>query len=514
MSEATVKRTTCARIPTSYGQFQLCHYIDLRTDKEHLALVYGDIAGKIGILTRVHSECFTGDVLGSLRCDCGEQLQVAMKMIAAAGAGLIIYLRQEGRGIGLENKLRAYNLQDQGFDTVDANLMLGHQADEREYSAAAAILQDQKVGSIQLLTNNPDKLESLQALGITIESRRALQPSVHNENAGYLTTKVQRMRHLLALPPQSPHKNGANGDEDAPGTSRDKTAPTDIPSVESGELDAPITAELARLEHYAEDHASRLQRPFVTLTYAQTLDGTIADTDGSPMRISGPESMRMTHALRTRHDAILVGIGTVLQDNPRLTARLVAGNQPQPVILDTHLRTPPHASLYQHPKGVWLASHLNGRAKAAQDDARTYPPQNARVLDIPLDGNGRLDLAALLTTLGQMGIRRVMVEGGSTVINSFLRSRLVDYIVVTIAPRYAGGRHLLSTDTVGDDSTPASAALPGLNNVGTVSAGKDTILWGVPCWTDVPTEEHRCTSAATVAAPANITFNPTAHAAT
>ena len=195
----TVRQLACARIPTDYGQFQLCLYENSKDDKEHLALVAGDVRDKENVLVRVHSECFTGDVLGSRRCDCGDQLHGAMRIIGEEGLGVVVYLRQEGRGIGLLDKLRAYNLQDEGYDTVEANLMLGHQADEREYDIAAAILTDLGVRSIRLLTNNPDKVESLHALGVVVTERVPIQAPVHPENAFYLTTKALRMRHQLDL---------------------------------------------------------------------------------------------------------------------------------------------------------------------------------------------------------------------------------------------------------------------------------------------------------------------------
>ncbi len=194
-----VQQLACARIPTDFGEFQLCLYENSKDDKEHLALVMGDVSDQEQVLVRVHSECFTGDVIGSLRCDCGDQLLGAMRIIGEAGQGVIVYLRQEGRGIGLLDKLRAYNLQDEGYDTVEANLMLGHQADEREYDIAAAILADLGVRSIRLLTNNPAKVESLKALGIDVRERVPIQAPVRPENAFYLSTKVHRMRHQLDL---------------------------------------------------------------------------------------------------------------------------------------------------------------------------------------------------------------------------------------------------------------------------------------------------------------------------
>ena len=192
------KRTVCARIPTNAGEFQLCVY-ETYDDKEHLSISMGDVAGKEDVFVRVHSECFTGDVLGSQRCDCGEQLQTAMKIIAEKGEGALLYLRQEGRGIGLVEKMKAYNLQDEGYDTVEANLMLGHQADERDYTIAAEMLENLGIKSIRLIPNNPTKISGLQELGIKVSNRVSLEPTVNLENEKYLHTKMQRMNHLLSL---------------------------------------------------------------------------------------------------------------------------------------------------------------------------------------------------------------------------------------------------------------------------------------------------------------------------
>jgi GTP cyclohydrolase II len=198
-------REVCARVPTGYGEFQLCLYTNNLDKKEHLALVRGDVYEKENILVRIHSECFTGDVLGSRRCDCGEQLHSAMEMIAQECCGVVVYLRQEGRGIGLLEKLHAYNLQDGGYDTYDANLALGHLADERDYGMAAAILKELGVRSVRLMTNNPGKIADLESYGIPVLERIALVPTVFPDNEAYLLTKVQRMQHLIELDADQPN---------------------------------------------------------------------------------------------------------------------------------------------------------------------------------------------------------------------------------------------------------------------------------------------------------------------
>ncbi len=184
-------------IPTKHGEFTLHYYSNTLDDKEHIALVKGTVADQELVPVRIHSECFTGDVLGSRRCDCGEQLDMALQIIDKAGFGVLIYLRQEGRGIGLLKKLQAYNLQDQGMDTVDANIHLGHLADEREYSVAALILEDLKIKSVELITNNPKKIEGLKKLGINVAGRIPVEAVAHADNVGYLKTKAKKMAHML-----------------------------------------------------------------------------------------------------------------------------------------------------------------------------------------------------------------------------------------------------------------------------------------------------------------------------
>jgi 3,4-dihydroxy 2-butanone 4-phosphate synthase/GTP cyclohydrolase II len=185
------------RLPTKHGEFILHYFSNTLDDKEHMALVKGDVVHQENVPVRIHSECFTGDVLGSRRCDCGEQLAMAMQYIDDFGCGVLVYLRQEGRGIGLLKKLQAYNLQDQGMDTVDANIHLGYLADEREYTIAGLILESLQLQSIKLMTNNPEKISALTDLGINVTGRIPVESVAHDDNVDYLKTKAQKMSHLL-----------------------------------------------------------------------------------------------------------------------------------------------------------------------------------------------------------------------------------------------------------------------------------------------------------------------------
>ncbi len=444
MDTINLERMATTTLPTDAGEFLLHLYHNSLDDKEHMALVSGEVAGQEDVLTRVHSECFTGDVLGSLRCDCGPQLDAAMRLIATEGKGVVLYMRQEGRGIGLLEKLRAYNLQDMGFDTVDANLMLGHQPDLRDYRVAAAMLKDLGVQSVRLLTNNPDKINGLEAEGIDVVERVPLQTAVTDYNAFYLDTKVRRMRHLLDL---------------------------EQPSVNGHDEDLVDKAQV--LDALLERQQIPPARPLVTLSYAQSLDGSIAARRGEQTLISGPESMVLTHMMRARHDAILVGIGTVLSDDPQLTVRLVEGTDPQPIIVDSTLRFPLTSQLLRAGRRPWIFTTRT----AEPERQAALEAAGARVVRLEANERGHVSLDAVLTYLHECAINRVMVEGGARVISNFLATHLADRLVLTIAPLLLGG--LSAVDHLGQVN---GRGIPRLANPIIQAYGKDMVLFGELIW--------------------------------
>jgi 3,4-dihydroxy 2-butanone 4-phosphate synthase/GTP cyclohydrolase II len=192
-----VERVVATRLPTAFGEFEVVGYRSLVDDKHHVAMVKGDVDGQQDVLVRVHSECLTGDVFHSLRCDCGEQLESALAMIESEGQGVLLYLAQEGRGIGLLNKLKAYNLQDKGLDTVDANLELGLPVDLRDYGIGAQILSDLGLSSIRILTNNPKKIRGLEGYGLSVTDQIPIQHEPNPHNEAYLRAKRDRLGHSL-----------------------------------------------------------------------------------------------------------------------------------------------------------------------------------------------------------------------------------------------------------------------------------------------------------------------------
>jgi GTP cyclohydrolase II len=433
--EPVVRAEVSARIPTQYGTFKLILFKSNQDDKEHLAFVMGDVEGKEDVLVRVHSECFTGDVMGSLRCDCGGQLRRAMARIAQAGQGVVLYLRQEGRGIGLADKLRAYNLQDEGYDTVEANVLLGHGPDERDFSLAVAMIKSLGIKSVRLLTNNPKKIKDLEDKGIRVTGREPLEVPPNPENALYLLTKKQKMNHYLSY--------------------------YDFKGEEYQFYDL--------IEWFGKNARSykRQGRPLVTLSYAQTLDGSITHRRGvAGLTISGPETKRMTHWLRAQHRAILVGIGTLLSDDPKLTVMHVEGEPPRPVILDSNLRTPLSAQIFNHPKPPIIVCLPES---ATSERASALRAAGAEILPIP-PCEGKIDLTKLLPALEQRGLDSLMIEGGATVITAFLKQRLADIFILTIAPFFAGGVNAL---------TEPLPSMPRLYQIGSTRVGQDIVLWGV-----------------------------------
>jgi len=198
--ERLVQRVAEAKLPTPYGEFKVIAYKSQTDPAEHLALVMGDVATDDPLLVRVHSQCLTGDVFNSLRCDCGEQIEKAMKLIADEGRGVVLYMRQEGRGIGIHNKIKAYALQDAGMDTVEANISLGFDPDPRDYGIGAQILADLGLRNLRLMTNNPKKMSGLESFGLKITEQLPLTTKPNRYNRRYLQTKQKKMGHLLKVP--------------------------------------------------------------------------------------------------------------------------------------------------------------------------------------------------------------------------------------------------------------------------------------------------------------------------
>lgn len=378
-SPARVRRLSAARVPTRLGDFEAVAFADSGDGTEPTALVHGDPSAVDAPLVRLHSECWTGDVLGSLRCDCGEQLGRALSMIVEEPAGVLIYLRQEGRGVGLANKLRAYTLQDGGLDTVDANSALGLPVDAREYGGAAAVLADLGIRRVRLLTNNPEKVRALEENGIQVVESVPLTAVPNPVNLLYLQTKADRLGH--------------------------RSDP-----------------------EYA--------RPLVTVHYAQTLDGRLATRTGDSQWIGAQPSLTLAHRLRATHDAIAVGAGTVLADDPQLTTRLVDGPSPLRVVVDSTLRIPLSARLLADGAAPTL---LATTERAPLERRGAFQAAGAEVLVLPSSGaDGRVDLGALLDELGARGIVSLLVEGGAELITAMLRAHRVSRLVVAIAPMVLG----------------------------------------------------------------------------
>ena len=394
-------------LPTPYGEFDT-RVFETAGGHVYLALVRGELDGGESVLTRLHSECLTGDALGSLRCDCGVQLRTALRAVMAEGRGVVLYLTgHEGRGVGLVNKVRAYIEQDLGADTVDANTRLGLPVDARDYGEAAAVLAALGVRSVRLMSNNPEKMHGLESLGLRVESLVPLPTAPQVRNLGYLRTKASRLGHVR---------------------------PTGEELVEMPRVPVDVTALLGPVR-------PRADRPYVLVKYAQTLDGRIASRTGDSKWISGEAERRVSHALRAACDAVLVGCGTVASDDPQLTVRMVPGASPIRVVLDSALRTPPTAKVLSGDAATVVFT------TAAADPARRdeMEARGVAVREVAAHPDG-VDLREALADLRASGVQSVMIEGGGTVITSVLAAGMADRLVVSLSPMLLGR----GVDAVGD----------------------------------------------------------------
>mmetsp|Transcript_4240 Transcript_4240/g.7086 ORF Transcript_4240/g.7086 Transcript_4240/m.7086 type:complete len:651 (-) Transcript_4240:43-1995(-) len=587
----TARRLSSCTLPTTYGDVTLRIYGRHEQDPHlWIAWLSGCLNSCSGVLCRVHDACLTSEVLGSTKCDCALQLRLAQSLIARQG-GVLIYTPQEGRGIGLANKVAAYALQQEGADTVDANLQLGLPAEARSYACVPTILADIGVLSIRLLTNNPFKVTQLKSLGVVVEGRCSLWADDANIACrSYLQTKVQRMGHVsphfpeyshcsvlqggshIAVTQTSMERAGAAGaaasevsvasaceeceidwssdgqqaarpemtsgatstamvgtssslpnastslsasasigpiadpssrrragpsagpstSRIAPsagpssgcGLNRDSTSQQQEPWAEKltekaeSQAEAMVGADMVShaeqqlhdvLHHELSVRSSQLQAPpFVTLTFAQSLDGSIAGplgAKGPRLLLSGVAASKMTHRLRAAHGAILIGVDTLVCDNPRLTVRLVPGKSPVRVVLDSKLRLPSESQLLRpasangatlFPPVVVLTLRSTLHRGAGARRAALLRRLGVRVLAVASDEVGLVNVrAALLLLRKRLGISSVMVEGGAQVIGCFIREKLVDRLIVTVAPTFLEGlRPVVSRRTDGSGAKP------------------------------------------------------------
>ena len=430
----SIREVAALPLGTSFGEFDLRAF-ELPTGRVYVALVRGDLGDGRLVLTRLHSECLTGDALGSLRCDCGTQLREAARAIAAEGRGVLVYATgHEGRGIGLVNKLRAYMLQENGADTIDANVRLGFPPDARDYDAAARCLALLGIRSVRLLTNNPSKVEALTRAGIEVEATVPLQTSPHVRNVEYLRAKETKLGHV---------------------------APAGVP------LDGSAIGEATNVAPLLGRSAAPPWRPFVVLKYAQTVDGRIATRRGDAKWISSEAERRISHALRAACDAVLVGVGTATVDDPQLTVRMVPGPSPLRVVLDSTLRIPPAARLLDDQAGTVVIT-----TNRSSPERRAELRAGAVGVHLVAPGPRGVELAAALETLRALGVRSLLVEGGARVITSFLAEKLVDRLVVGIAPTIMGA----GIDAVGDLGVAHVAESVRLTNRSVHVAGDDLLV--------------------------------------
>jgi 3,4-dihydroxy 2-butanone 4-phosphate synthase/GTP cyclohydrolase II len=412
------------RLPTDAGVFRLHLYVD-DAGKEHLALVMGDVFGCEGLLVRVHSECMTGDLFGSLRCDCQSQLRQAIEMIAEEGLGILIYLRQEGRGIGLLSKLHSYNLQDEGLDTVDANTILGYKPDGRDYEAAALILKDLGVMSIRLMSNNPDKTNAFERNGIGIAAMIPAPPRVTEENRRYLETKAVRFHHLIDL-----------------------------------NDDLPYSPDIDRLLRFTNKcmAAAGDRRPFITVLLNRSLNGHQV-RPGMMSTEMQRELMVIRHRLLSLHDAHLVDLSEL-----PVGPEEAGGFEGLTVVLDPFLRI---ADLLDH---VHLPKKTVVLTGEGVDPERRRKSENAGLWTIAVPRTE--DVGSVIGALKELEVTSVLIDGCHDLLPSALAHMCADVAVCQVSP-------FLSTSDSSICIDGHDAAL-GLKDLDLVRVGSSVICYGIP----------------------------------
>ncbi|MCW4025104.1 MAG: bifunctional diaminohydroxyphosphoribosylaminopyrimidine deaminase/5-amino-6-(5-phosphoribosylamino)uracil reductase RibD [Candidatus Bathyarchaeota archaeon] len=535
----TVSLLASAKFPTKFGNFDLYAFSD-KGSEPHLALVRGQLQNK-KIPVRIHSQCLTGDVFGSLRCDCRSQLEDSLRILGKESAGMLIYLRQEGRGIGLGSKIQAYSLQDTGLDTVEANNALGFPDDMRDYSVAAEILKFFGVHSVSLFTNNPAKLDGLRANGINVD-RVPCQGEKNEINARYLEVKKAKLGHFaddedfmkLALelageanPSPNPkvgavivkdgkiiatgyHKKAGmphaeidalkklkNGDAKGatlyvtlePCSHYGKTPPCTKAIINAGikrviaamqdpnplvhgleELRANgVTAEVGLMETEAKELNEAFVKfietglPFVTIKAAMSLDGKIACVDGDSKWVTSSATRHKARILRAEYDAILVGINTVLKDNPRLTARTRGHKDPLRVVIDSKLKVPIDAKVFADSNVLVATSEKHDQKKI-----KILEQMGIHVLIV---GKERVDLKVMMQKLAALKITSILIEGGGEVNASALRAGIVDRLLFFVAPKIIGG--LDAPGPVGGEGVKKMVKTLKLQNISCRTIGSD-----------------------------------------
>ena len=398
------RRSGPVPLATPYGEFEVFAF-ELSSGRTYLVLARGDVGDGHGILVRLHSECLTGDTLGSFRCDCGPQLASSMRRLAAEGRGLLLYaVGEEGRGIGIVDKLLAYRLQDLGHDTVEANAQLGLPIDARDFGEAADVLRILGIRSVRLLTNNPAKVGAIRAAGIGVDEVLPVTTSPNLRSLAYLRAKRERLGH-----------------------------------EPFGEEPGETPSSAVDVSEIVGDPDGR--RPYVILKYAQTVDGRTATSTGDSRWISSSEERALSHSVRASSDAVAVGIGTVLADDPELTVRLVPGPSPLRVVFDSRLSIPDNARVFAGGPTTLVFTTMRSEPRRRHE----LVERGVGVHVVPESPAG-LDLGAALAEMRSLGLATLLVEGGARIATSMLAARLVHRVVVSIAPTLLGtGR-----DAVGD----------------------------------------------------------------